>query len=154
MIHNHSLRHIVHLRGGHCLRPLAFAVLLGLVPSLLADGPLAPAELPGPLVIVGGGGMPAKIREMFMTLAGKDKAKVIVIPTASEDADDPSQAEDYLKTWRAYKPASVALLHTRDRKLADDAAFVKPLTEATAVWFSGGDQSRLTAAYRDRKSVV
>src|SRR5206468_6934717 len=29
-----------------------------------------------------------------------------------------------------------------------DAAFVKPLTEATAVWFGGGDQNKIMEAYR------
>ncbi len=122
------------------------AALLVLIPRLFADGP--PAELPGPLVIVGGGGVPAEAREAFVTLAGKDKAKIVVVPTASGDADDPAQAEGYLKPWRALGPASVQLLHTRDRTTADDPAFVKPLADATAVWFSGGDQSRITAAYK------
>src|SRR5207244_2058174 len=45
-------------------------------------------------------------------------------------------------------PASVVILHTRDRKQADDAKFCEPLDAATAVWFSGGDQSRITAAYK------
>ena len=40
------------------------------------------------------------------------------------------------------------MLHTHDPKQADDPSFVKPLTEATAAWMSGGDQSRLAKAYR------
>lgn len=56
--------------------------------------------------------------------------------------------DDYLDPWRALKPADARLLHTRDRKTADDPAFVQPLTEATGVWFGGGDQSRLTAVYK------
>lgn len=129
-------------------RSLAAAVLLVLVSCLLADGLPPPAELSGPLVIVGGGRVPAEAREAFVALAGKDRAKIIIIPTASEAADDPNEAEGYLKPWQALKPASVALLHTRDRKTADDPAFVKPLAEATGVWFGGGDQSRLTEAYK------
>ena len=39
-------------------------------------------------------------------------------------------------------------LHTLDRSVANDEAFVKPLTEATGVWLSGGDQSRLARVYR------
>src|SRR5205814_3071434 len=50
--------------------------------------------------------------------------------------------------WRKYNLPALTLLHTRDRKKASDAAFVKPLTEATAVWFGGGDQSKIMAAYR------
>ncbi|MBX9585050.1 MAG: cyanophycinase [Gemmataceae bacterium] len=105
------------------------------------------AELPGPLVIVGGGGMPDGLRERFVELAGGPKARTVVVPTASEYADDPKEHDGYLKPWRDLGPASVVLLHTRDRATADDPAFVKPLLDATGVWFSGGDQSRITAAY-------
>ena len=43
--------------------------------------------------------------------------------------------------------ASVRLLHTRSRDMANDPAFVQPLTEATGVWFGGGSQLLLTDAY-------
>ena len=107
-----------------------------------------PLGLPGPLVIAGGGKLPEDVRKAFFDLAGKEKAKIIVIPTASADADDDKKAEAFLKQWQELKPASVEILHTRDAKTADDPDFVKPLKEATAVWFSGGDQSKITAAYR------
>ncbi len=128
-----------------CLLLLALAVPL----ARAADpAPLDPRGLPGPLVIVGGGKMPADAREAFFALAGKAKAKIVVIPTASASADDAKEAESFLKQWKDLEPASVVLLHTRDAKKANDAEFVKPLTEATGVWFSGGDQGKLTAAYR------
>ena len=106
------------------------------------------AEVPGPLVIVGGGKMTDEIREAFITLAGKEKAKIVVIPTASATADNPKNADSFLKSWQDLGPQSVVLLHTRDRKQADDPGFVKPLAEATAVWFSGGLQTRIVGAYR------
>jgi cyanophycinase len=43
--------------------------------------------------------------------------------------------------------ASVSLLTTLDHKQANDPSFIKPLTEATAAWLGGGDQSRLAHAY-------
>ena len=52
-----------------------------------------------------------------------------------------------LDSWKAHEPASLTLLHTRDRAKADDPDFVKPLTEATGVWIGGGDQSKIAAAY-------
>lgn len=125
-----------------------FAFTLVAVPLRAADRLPEPAELPGPLVIAGGGKLPADARDEFFKLAGKDKAKIVVVPTASADADDPAKADEFLKEWQDLKPASVVILHTRDRKTANDPAFVKPLAEATAVWFSGGDQAKLTAAYR------
>jgi cyanophycinase len=40
------------------------------------------------------------------------------------------------------------MLNTLDPRQANDPSFIKPLTEATAAWFDGGDQSRLAKAYR------
>jgi cyanophycinase len=124
-------------------------------PSSPAQSPsavLEPSGLPGPLVIVGGGPIPADARQAFVELAGLHRAKIVVIPTASIDADDPQKAGEFLKPWQELKPGpqpgSVVLLHTRDAATANDADFVRPLTEATGVWFSGGDQGRITAAYR------
>jgi cyanophycinase len=39
-------------------------------------------------------------------------------------------------------------MHTRRTDQANDPAFVKPLTEASGVWFAGGDQALLVAAYK------
>jgi cyanophycinase len=106
------------------------------------------APRPGALVIVGGGGMPDDVRDKFMALAGGKDARLVVIPTASEAADLEVEKESYLRPWRKYNPAGLFLLHTRSRATADDPAFVKPIAEATAVWFSGGDQNKLIEAYR------
>ena len=110
---------------------------------------LSDVPSPGSLVIVGGGKITPAIREEFVRLSGgAEKAKIVVIPTASIDADNPKEHESYLAEWRKLKPASIEILHTRDRKMADDAEFARPIREATAVWFSGGDQNRLIDAFR------
>ena len=133
------------------LLPLALAMLLPLASAARAAGPDGAARPgligPGALVIVGGGGLPDPIRERFLELAGGRKARLVVIPTANRKADLPGPLKTYL-LWKAQKVASVTVLHTRDRRRANDPAFVKPLTEATGVWFTGGDQSRLADAYR------
>ncbi|MBN9118446.1 MAG: cyanophycinase [Planctomycetes bacterium] len=135
------------MRHRLCFCAIAVVLVAPAVRSA-APPPLDPRGLPGPLVIVGGGKLPADARKALFDLAGKDKAKIVVIPTAGADADDAKKADGFLKPWRDLGPASVVLLHTRDKKRADDPEFVKPLADATAVWFGGGDQSRLTAAYR------
>ena len=57
----------------------------------------------------------------FFDLAGKEKAKIVVIPTASADADDAKpRPSTFLKQWQELKPLSVELLHTRDAKKAND----------------------------------
>ncbi len=130
-------------------------VLLGLLPATAYSEPNLDPRPPqrgnsdkqGALVIVGGGGMPDTIRDRFLDLAGRKNGKLVVIPTASEQADRRhSKSYDY---WRRQGLASVSLLHTRNQKEANDPAFVKPLTEATAAWLGGGDQSLLARAYRD-----
>ena len=133
---------------------MRFAVLLALLLPLAAPAapPYPPEVVPGVLVIVGGGKMPDEARKEFVKLAGGEDAKLIVVPTASAAADEPKDAEAFTKPWTDAGVKSVTLFHTRDRKLADDAEFVKPLTTATAVWFSGGDQSKVTAAYAGTKA--
>lgn len=133
-----------------CL-PFTFILSLSLVASRTsAAAPpfIDPAGLPGPLVIAGGGKLPDDARKVFIHFAGKEKARIVVIPTASSEADDPKKAAAYLNAWEDLKPLSVQLLHTRDRKQADDPAFVKALTDATGVWFPDGDRARIAAAYR------
>jgi cyanophycinase len=127
-------------------------LLLGMVPLALGQPAAAVVSAPceeirGSLVIHGGGAIPDDVRDEFLKLAGGPKAKLVVIPTASATADG-AEADKSLEPWKKYPLASLNLLHTRDRNKANDAAFVKPLTEATAIWLGGGDQSKLTEAYR------
>lgn len=106
-----------------------------------------PAEpVPGALVICGGGPTPPAVRDRFVQLAGGREAKIVVIPTASTLADTDA-VQSKLDFWREQPVASVELLHTLSRETADDPEFVKPLRDATGVWFSGGYQWRITDAY-------
>jgi cyanophycinase len=135
------------------MRPrLIFCALLVALfaPPLVAAEPvpLDPRGLPGPIVLTGGKELPKDVRDAFFALAGKDKAKIVVVPTAIATAEEAETTAPLVKQWEDLKPASVVLLHTRDRKKADDPAFVKPLTEATAVWFSNGHTDRILNTYR------
>jgi cyanophycinase len=129
-------------------------VLLGLLPASVAEPKIeempphsVTANYAGSLVIVGGGGLPDVIRDRFLKLAGGKKGRLVVIPTASEEADD-TRIDRIYSYWERMGFGSVKMLHTRNPKRANDPSFVKPLTEATAAWMSGGDQSRLANAYR------
>lgn len=106
-----------------------------------------PTGIRGSLVIGGGGNIPAEARDQFVKLAGGETSKIVVIPTARDDAAL-EKGETSLKTWDALKPASVKLLHTRSRDEANRDTFFKPLTEATAVWFDEGDASKIIDAYQ------
>lgn len=102
----------------------------------------------GHLVICGGGALPDSARAAFVELAGGAGARIVVIPTASEYAEGtPAELEEFLAPWRRQGVASARLLHSRSRERANDPAFAAELDQADGVWFSGGDQSRVTAAY-------
>jgi cyanophycinase len=148
---------LVVLTSTSIRRPF-IASLAGVLLSILPAGGSEPKEIAPPqrsrvndiagaLVIVGGGGMPDTIRDRFLELAGGKKGRLVVIPTASEQADL-NQIYRGFNYWRSQGLASVSMLNTLDPKKANDPAFVKPLKEATAAWLGGGDQTRLANAYR------
>ncbi len=132
-------------------RPVAALALLLALPAFAeqkvpAPERLRPAGIDGALVIVGGGKTPEAALDRFLKFAGGDKAKFVIIPTASATADK-ADADKLRAAWTARKPASAVVLHTRDRKTADDPTFLAPLREATGVWFDGGSQDRIADAY-------
>lgn len=120
------------------------AVWIWLGPAENSAG-LLPRRLGGALVICGGAGVPEAARRQFLEFAGGARARVIVIPTASDDAD--SAPGEFLEQWTRRGVRNVQILHARDRRQADDPVFSRDLDRATGVWIVGGRQSRLAAAY-------
>jgi cyanophycinase len=107
----------------------------------------APAKAPnrcGALVLVGGGSLPASIRRRFVELAGGAQASLVIIPSASASPEAPARSFAF---WKTAPVKSVRILHTTRRSEADDPHVYGLLRQATGVWMSGGDQSRLTALY-------
>lgn len=105
----------------------------------------------GTLVIVGGGKIGPEIVARFVTLAGGPDANYVVFPTAAEENQiNPAEVEKKFCERFAVRHATV--LHTRDRGVADSAAFTAPLRSASAVWFEGGRQWRLVDAYLNTRT--
>ena len=119
--------------------------VLTLAPFPLAAEPPQP-EATGALMICGGGTLPATVTSRFVELAGGQSGRLVVIPTASSNVED-IHLKEHTRRWTELGVGTVAILHTRDRAEADDGTFVAPLKQATAIWFVGGQQSRLAAAY-------
>ncbi|HSK08705.1 MAG TPA: cyanophycinase [Vicinamibacterales bacterium] len=112
----------------------------------------------GTLVIVGGGSLDGSgIAERFIELAGGAGARLVVVPTAGGNraADGTVRVykeEQVTAAWRKRGVANVTMLHTHDPKVADTEAFVKPLREATAVWFDGGRQWNIVDSYMNTRT--
>lgn len=100
----------------------------------------------GTLVICGGGEMSDDIMLQFVETAGGEQAKIVVITTASETADTEEIEED-LEFWRELKIERLTVLHTRSRETANDPQFIRPLADATGIWFIGGKQAWLADTY-------
>ncbi|HRY43149.1 MAG TPA: cyanophycinase [Thermoanaerobaculia bacterium] len=124
--------------------PLLFAF------SLLLLGAKAPfalgAEVParGHLVLIGGGDKPPEVMRKFVELAGGKDAPIVVIPTASSEADAPDY---YEKLFREELGCLDAVsLRIRSRADASRPDFVALARKARGVFFGGGDQIRITNA--------
>lgn len=127
---------------------LGVVALLLASPAAMDDERLDFAEsaTPGTLVICGGGDTPDDVLYRFVEVAGGRQARIVVVTTASETADT-EEVETELEFWRDLELASLHVLHTRSRDMANDPDFTEPLAEATGIWFIGGKQSWLTDTY-------
>src|SRR5262245_39335680 len=114
-------------------------------------GPLGWAHVPlqagvGARLIVGGGGTPPLVHDLFFHLAGGAAARVLHIPSATGLFDEIDDKRAYYGEFYDRHPASFEFLHTSDRAVARTRAFAAPLGRATGVWIGGGCQRRLPAA--------
>jgi cyanophycinase len=105
----------------------------------------------GTLVIVGGGRPVEAIMKTFVDLAGGSEARIVVIPTAGGRASYDQNAGGAGR-FRELGAHTVEVLHTTDPVIADRVEFVKPIQEATGIWFSGGRQWRLVDAYKNTRT--
>jgi cyanophycinase len=103
-------------------------------------------EVPGALLLCGGGQLPDSILEKFHSCGRGENGRLVIIPSASESADT-GDFTPSLNLWRAFTWGNVDVLHAFDRAQADAEEFAEKLQSATAVWIGGGDQKRLSQLY-------
>jgi cyanophycinase len=100
-------------------------------------------EARGNLVLNGGGSKPDAVMKKFAELAGCPGGSIVVFPTASEEADT---GEYYQKLLERYGCTDVKVAEVNSKKDANDAEIVATVRKADGIWFSGGDQRRITRA--------
>lgn len=113
---------------------------LALALALLA----APAFAQGHLLLNGGGGETPDFWHRFLTLAGGKDAPIVVLPTASER---PEAGPEYVEELaRDHGATAVRWLPLKTAEDAANPEIVAAIAAARGVFFTGGDQSRITAA--------
>src|SRR5439155_6524634 len=116
------------------------------------------ASRPGAVMLHGGGRITDDAFARFVELAGGRQARIVLVPSAGyrpADYDTRQQFDEAMRrrfgSWfhlaSSGQVRSCEVLATDDPDDADSAAFVRPLTSATGVWFCGGAQSRLNYRY-------
>jgi len=95
----------------------------------------------GHLVIIGGGSRPPEMIELMARLAGGEDANLIIIPAASSEPEDVGAYQT--AQFKEYGCGTVSyILPTVETADSDSLAAI--VRNASGVFFSGGDQRRLT----------
>jgi cyanophycinase len=122
--------------------PFLCASALATLVACASTPPTQARPIGGHLLIVGGGPIPPEISRRFVDLAGgPGKARIVVFPMASGDADAGIEMTEDFRKLGARAERIVF-----DRAQADTEEAVKRLDGVTGIWFGGGDQVKLTAA--------
>jgi cyanophycinase len=100
----------------------------------------------GPVMPIGGaedkdGNGKDEILMRFLDLAGGPKARIVVIPTASEIPEE--LAKDYIEAFTKLGAKSVEVLDVRQREDANAQPAVDLIESATGIFITGGSQARL-----------
>jgi cyanophycinase len=99
----------------------------------------------GPVMIIGGAEDRFRDKVILGTyadLAGGADGSIVVISTASSLGDAATQA--YRELFLGLGIGAVTGIRPEERQEADDPAVVSTLSEATGIFLTGGNQSRLT----------
>ncbi len=96
----------------------------------------------GSLLLIGGGKKPDDVMRKFVELGGGERGRFVVLPLASGVADTGAYYVDLLEKYGA---RDIVVIPVDDRRDAERGALVEVVRSATAVFFPGGDQSRISS---------
>ena len=100
----------------------------------------------GKLIIIGGGTIPDSLFEFFAAHCGGKDQLVVYIPTATSDEKYIQEGGHLVKfTSRGF--TNLSTIHTRDKAKADVPENIALMRKAKGIFFGGGDQDLIAAAY-------
>lgn len=104
----------------------------------------------GQLVIIGGAedktGECTILRE-FVRRAGGNQARIVIMTVATSLPKE--VGDDYTKAFERFGVEHVRIVDTEDRDAASDESALAAIENATGVFFTGGNQARITSVLRD-----
>src|SRR5215218_10401748 len=102
----------------------------------------------GPVMPIGGAeeksqNQGQEVLERFFDLAGKKRARIVVVPTASEEPEEAGKT--YVEAFTRLGAHSVDVLEINERRDANEGPAIELLEQATGIFVTGGDQARLVS---------
>lgn len=110
------------------------------------------SEPHGQLVIIGGAEDKegdCKILREFVRRAGGVNARIVVMTAATELPKE--VGENYVRIFERLGVEDARIVDTVTRDDANSTSFIEAIEKATGVFFTGGDQSRITSTLKDTK---
>lgn len=107
-------------------------------------------EIQGQLVIIGGAEDKegeCKILREFVRRAGGLEARIVVMTVATELPRE--VGENYIRVFERLGVEDIRIADTVGREDAGDSSALEAIKKATGVFFTGGDQSRITGVLKD-----
>jgi len=108
------------------------------------------AETQGQLVIIGGAedkeGDCTILRE-FVRRAGGVNARIVVMTVATELPRE--VGDNYIRVFERLGVEDVRIVDTVEREDATSASYLEAIEKATGVFFTGGNQARITSVLKD-----
>ncbi|MUG96527.1 cyanophycinase [Scytonema sp. UIC 10036] len=108
------------------------------------------SEIKRQLVIIGGAedkeGDCQILRE-FVRRAGGTKARIVIMTAATELPRE--VGENYIRVFERLGAENVRIVDTETRSDASSSTALEAVNEATGIFFTGGDQARITSVLKD-----
>lgn len=107
-------------------------------------------EIKRQLVIIGGAEDKegdCKILREFVRRAGGTKAKIVIMTAATELPRE--VGENYIRVFERLGAEDVRIIDTETREDASSSTALEAVKKATGVFFTGGDQARITNILKD-----
>ena len=102
----------------------------------------------GSLLLHGGGKLNQEFIDRFVALSGGPRADMVYIPTAEKQSKITAVNGEIGK----FRGLKFTVLHTRNRRTANQAAFVNAIRNSAGVFIEGGRQPRLAKTYLNTKT--